>query len=212
MHHSGGAYSETQEIYGDPLREALGFGARSVISVGLGLGYNEILVAAEALANKISASDFSLLTFESEDILKEHFLAWLSSSENDFIYDRITEFFENAFGLSGSDLKNWLKQALANGNWLLVGALQADFRVERKYEVIFYDAFSSQSAPQLWDEEFLARFFMQVSARQALVCTYACTGSLKRALKKAGFDLVLKKGFKGKRNSTLGIRGWPARP
>ncbi len=210
MHHSGGAYSETQQIYGDPLRSAIGEGRRSVISVGLGLGYNEILVAFEALRAQISPKNFFLLSFESEPILRDHFIAWTESQDEGFVYDQIFEFFQNSKDLPTSegkqDLKNWLREARALGSWQLESALLPSFTTHRKYEVIFYDVFSAKTSPQLWEEKFLTAFFEEVSAADALVASYACTGSLTRALKKAGFKSLPKKGFHGKRNSTLAYK------
>lgn len=212
MHHSGGAYSETQQIYGDPLRRAIMEGKRSVVSVGLGLGYNEILIACEALKEKISPGDFFLLSFESEMILKDHFLTWLRSPEQDFVYDQIFEFFQASMALKGSPVlvkqtvKDWLLKTHVLGNWQLREALLPGFETMKKYEVIFYDAFSAKTTPELWDEEFLVEFLRQVSAPQALVSSYACRGSLTRALKKTGFKMIPQKGFHGKRNSTFAIK------
>lgn len=203
MHHRGGAYSETQQIYGEPLRNSLKSGGRSAVSVGLGLGYNEILVALEATQNGISPSEFHLLSYESDPFLKEHFLHWLHNTENSLIYDEIFQFFQSPSKLQ---VKAWLAEALKIGNWQLQGALNEDFKVSRKYDVIFYDAFSSKTSPHLWQESFLSHFFSEICSSNSQVSTYACTGGLKRALKQNGFEIVIREGFQSKRNSTLGIK------
>ena len=66
MHHMGGAYSETQGIYGEILREIFPHGKGSVVSVGLGLGYIEMLVAVEAIKHNLSPKIVRTLSFESE--------------------------------------------------------------------------------------------------------------------------------------------------
>ncbi|MEZ0393117.1 MAG: MnmC family methyltransferase [Pseudobdellovibrionaceae bacterium] len=203
MHHRGGAYSETQLIYGNPLRESLELGGRSAVSVGLGLGYNEILVALEALKRGIGPSDFQLLSFESDSFLREHFLFWTETSDTDLIYDEIFLFFDSPLK---PEVKKWLFDSYKNGSWKVEGALLPEFSVESQYEVIFYDAFSSKTSPHLWDESFLTRFFSQVCAPASFVSTYACTGALKRALKANDFEVVIREGFQSKRNSTLGVR------
>jgi len=92
--------------------------------------------------------------------------------------------------------------------WKLEGALTPEFQAERKYECIFYDAFSSKTSPHLWEQGFLENFWSQIAAEKCLVTTYACTGALKRSLKANGFELILREGFHSKRNSTLGRRGF----
>lgn len=206
MHHRGGAYSETQLIYGNPLRDNLDHGGRSAISVGLGLGYNEILCAVECLQRKISPSQFRLLSFESEAILRDRFLAWIQGREQFEIYETVLGFYLKDTSLTSEQVKSWLHQAHQSGFWKSREALGADVQLTEKFHVIFYDAFSAKTSPHLWDESFLTKFFAQACHKVATVTTYACLGNLKRALKANGFEIIVREGFKSKRNSTLGIR------
>lgn len=205
MHHRGGAYSETQLIYGDPLRIALKDGARRFLSVGLGLGYNEILVAVECLRNSVSPREAHLVSFESEDILRSSFKNWLSGEENE-VYQNIASFFN----FDTLKIKHWLNQSLESNNWQVKHALNNDVFLDLKEpsDCIFYDAFSSKTSPELWAEDFLNAFFEKICSANSVVTTYACTGALKRSLKKQNFELLLKPGFNGKRTRTMGIRGW----
>lgn len=207
MHHRGGAFSETQHIYGDPLRAVLAQGGRSAVSVGLGLGYNEILVAVEAFKAGILPGDFRLLSFESEAVLRDQFLAWVLGEAETPIYDQVWEFYAQVSGTpSLREVRNWLLEARRRNAWKLEGALEPDFQVSQKYECIFYDAFSSKTSPHLWQQDFLQKFWTQISAEKCLVTTYACTGALKRSLKESGFELILPPGFQSKRNRTMGCR------
>ncbi len=205
MHHRGGAFSETQLIYGNPLRLCLKAGGRRVLSVGLGLGYNEILTAVESLKREISPQDIHLLSFESEEPLRAAFLQWISG-EPLAVYDIILGFF----AFDPFKVKQWLLQAYENKSWKLEHSLdEMAFHQKLKgYHCIFYDAFSSKTSPQLWEEKFLNNFFQHFCADRSLVTTYACTGALRRSLKNQNFELILKTGFGGKRMRTMGIRGW----
>jgi tRNA U34 5-methylaminomethyl-2-thiouridine-forming methyltransferase MnmC len=203
MHHRGGAYSETQQIYGNPLRVSLTGGGRSAVSVGLGLGYNEILVAIEALKNQVAPGNFRLLSYESDPFL--HFLTWVQNTETEYVYDEIFQFFNES---NKPEAKNWLRESFKLGAWKLEGALLEDFSLSETYELILYDAFSAKTSPHLWQEEFLSRFFEVACSAKSQISTYACMGPLKRALRKNGFQLVIRDGFQSKRNSTLGIRGF----
>jgi tRNA U34 5-methylaminomethyl-2-thiouridine-forming methyltransferase MnmC len=210
MHHRGGAYTETQKIYGDPLRWTIEFGGRSAISVGLGLGYNEIMVASEAIRAALPPSEFHLLSFESEAILREQFVGWTLGEAVDGIYDEVWKFFSERPGSPDKkEVQNWLKESLQHKSWLVKEALTPEFQVDRQYEIIFYDAFSSKTSPHLWDEEFLLKFWKAATDCNCLVTTYACTGSLKRSLKAEGFELALPTGFNSKRRRTMGCRGFP---
>lgn len=206
MHHRGGAYSETQLIYGDPLRISIKGGGRRFLSLGLGLGYNEILVAVECLRHGISPRQMQLLSFESEEALRSGFIQWLQG-QGDEIYDLVAGFF--AFDIL--KIKHFLLQALENHQWQLRHALDESSLslLDSDFNCIFYDAFSSKTSPQLWTEEFLNLFFAKACSEISVVSTYACTGALKRSIKNQGFELLLKPGFNGKRLRTMGIRGWP---
>ena len=205
MHHRGGAYSETQLIYGNPLRACLQAGLSSAVSVGLGLGYNEILVATEALKNQIPVAEFRLLSFESEKPLRDSFVGWVGGQKNS-VYDQIAGLFEYDI----SKIQNWLHEALEQKTWILEESLNAErlSQPSEQYACLFYDAFSSKTSPDLWSEEFLNLFFAKFCAPTSVVSTYACTGALKRSLKEQNFELLLKPGFNGKRLRTTGIRGF----
>jgi tRNA U34 5-methylaminomethyl-2-thiouridine-forming methyltransferase MnmC len=216
MHHRGGAYSETQLIYGEPFRAVIQDGGRSALSVGLGLGYNEILVATEAIQNQIAPSGFRLLSFESEAVLKEQFLKWCQASESAQVYDQIFEFFQAHSKAKKNEVQAWLREAFQIGGWQIEGALTSEFLGKypssQRYDCVFYDAFSSKTSPYLWEQEFLSDFFQKVTSDRCQVSTYACTGALKRALKISGFEVVLRNGFQSKRNSTLGIKRSSSNP
>ncbi|MNL45541.1 bifunctional tRNA (mnm(5)s(2)U34)-methyltransferase/FAD-dependent cmnm(5)s(2)U34 oxidoreductase [compost metagenome] len=102
-------------------------------------------------------------------------------------------------------LKIFLRHHFKNLN-SIDGALNAGDCFDGDYSGILYDAFSSKTTPHLWEEEFLKSFF-QCAAADAMVSTYACKATLKRALKDSGFEVIVREGFLGKRNSTLALRG-----
>jgi tRNA U34 5-methylaminomethyl-2-thiouridine-forming methyltransferase MnmC len=76
-----------------------------------------------------------------------------------------------------------------------------------KTHCLLFDAFSAKTSPDLWTEEFLVEFFNKATAGDALISTYASRTALKNALKRAGFLVEVREGFKGKRNSTLASKG-----
>lgn len=213
MHHSGGAYAETQIIYSQPISEVLKNTKNpSFLVVGLGLGYIELCIAKESLELGKSAHDIERITsYESVPELKEFFIAWLHNhahlhSEVQDVYDLLASHIIKGTSLSIEELKSFLKFHFKSIDDIQ-GALLEDAIFTYRYHGILYDAFSSKTSPHLWEEEFLKRLLKESSQDNGLLTTYACKGSLKRALAENGYQVIVREGFQGKRNSTLGLRG-----
>lgn len=210
MHHSGGALAETLLIYGAPLRELFaGLEVPRVFSLGLGLGYVELVTARLALA---AGKPFELETRESEEVLVETFLAWLGGERGTFeaeIYEGLGQaLVATEPGPDLEALKSELLRARGTGAWVLSGRLgEAGEPPRGRFHGFMYDAFSSKTSPELWSEEALRGLLQRHGETDCLFSTYACTGNLKRSLRAEGFFLELREGFRGKRHSTLGRRG-----
>ncbi|MBK9037712.1 MAG: hypothetical protein IPL83_00905 [Bdellovibrionales bacterium] len=69
----------------------------------------------------------------------------------------------------------------------------------------FYDAFISNES-RAWNESNLISFFIQFADVPRVLSTYAATGSLERAPKRATFKVEFVPGFGGKRHSTTAMR------
>lgn len=209
MHHSGGAFSETRQIYGSVLTEAFERVKQvGVLSVGLGLGYNELLVSSLDL--KFPGRRVGLQSFETDPFLSQYFLAYLrcelEPGEIKSTYDQINGLWANCFGLETTDIQKNLLRLVREKKFVLNG----DFftaRCPEQVNVILYDAYSSKSNQNLWTEDFLQSSINAWASKDCILSTYACTGALKRALLKNQFQFIKKDGFFGKRNSSQGRRG-----
>ncbi len=231
MHHRGGAFSETQLIYGEALREAVGDfystrrllseasenGRFSVLSVGLGLGYNEILLAFECLKRSIQPHDVYMESFEKDRNLVAAFVDFFEKNlDPSGVYRNICEFFLDAHSaqrgievfpdLSIIDIQSWLLECFRSAQLKLRESLQPEVKFENRFSLIFYDAFSSKTNPELWEEVFLTDLWKSISASRCIVSTYACTGALKRSLKNNNFELQIKEGFLSKRDRTYAVK------
>jgi tRNA U34 5-methylaminomethyl-2-thiouridine-forming methyltransferase MnmC len=207
MHHRGGAYAETQQIYGSAVRRAFAEvkdDEVAFLSLGLGMGYNEILVALESVR---SQKTFKLISYEADTFLVERFLAWVNSVDANPVYPFVAQLFSSD-AVEIEKVKIALRTALQNKQWIICGALVDQFQAPPfLVHCVLYDAFSSKTSPHLWIEEFLNRFLQSFAAADCIFSTYACIGTLKRALKSQNFKLTIRDGFFGKRNSTLGEKG-----
>lgn len=233
MHHSGGAAAETEQIYG-PIAKHLfnrafcqqGFSSR-FLSVGLGLGYIEMMLAREALFAPKTPLDF-LLSFESEPDLRRFFLDWVFDREIpqscQTTYDRVAHFVLKESPWTSAQIKKQLQLWYTQKHWQLEGRLEtqvvtqvetqaepyiqiAEATAQGRFSGIFYDAFSAKTSEGLWSEVFLVKFLERFADKSCLLSTYACLGPLKRALKRQNFEMIKRDGFCGKRNSTFAYRG-----
>ncbi len=196
MHHSGGAATETQYIYGEAARLVAQKNTKPAICVvGLGLGYIEILMAQ-------IFQNFEIHSFEADSELRQSFQDWLENKKAAHleIYELIIQSYQfDSYAIRQKIIKNQLTLHGALDRQML----QQDFP---SFNLICFDAFSSKTTADLWTEDFLDLFIQKICARDCVFTTYACTGVLKRALKKNGFQLIPKKGFTGKRDCTLAVR------
>jgi tRNA U34 5-methylaminomethyl-2-thiouridine-forming methyltransferase MnmC len=216
MHSREGALTESLYIY----LEAFQFVANrhwplSVASVGLGLGYNEMILAAYMIQEELKGA-IHVESFESHSLLREAFRNWVLQKQLTGIpapllsaYDQMADQIGEHFKVPPPWIKARLAEWLQEGQWRLRGALDATTAFDQKFTCILYDAFSNKASPELWEEEFLAQTLAHMAADQCVLSTYAATGSLNRVLRNLGFLLEDKKGFAGKRESTFAVRIFP---
>lgn len=211
MHNRAGAYTETQHIYGRALREYQALRGSltpnlHVVSIGLGLGYNEVLATCETLQNPTQS--LSILSYESEESLKKEFLLWLEGRDSQLtaVYDQMLGFFQKDYPAVTSQVRPFLLSLYRDQKFVLAGRLDGNHIQDSAAHVIMYDAFSSKTSPELWNENFLKDFLRRSSSETCVLSTYACTGNLKRALRDSGFSYEMRSGFAGKRNSIFAYR------
>jgi hypothetical protein len=216
MHSLRGAFSETVYVYGTAISTAAeSHFSERVLSMGLGLGYVELLSAAIAIKNDRQIRGES---FEIVPELRSYFEAWLKSSDpsadvsNELpiefknAYDSICARTAETIQVEAKALHKAFAGAVAQNHWLIRAELNAETTFDEKFGCICFDAFSSKSTPDLWSEDFLCAFLQKTAAPQAVLSTYACTGALKRALKAENFEVQIREGFSSKRDSTFAVR------
>ena len=79
-----------------------------------------------------------------------------------------------------------------------------DFVPQKKYHLIYFDAFAPEIQPKLWEQCVFERIFKNMHHGGVLV-TYCAKGQVKRNLKAAGFKIERLPGPPGKREIT---RAW----
>lgn len=206
MHSHHGAVQETLYIYGRALEYVLEHNwPLQIFSLGLGLGYNEMLAACVLQKRK-----YRLDSFESEPALRKAFQSFLMSetSEN-WLHSTnwmACEHLAKALDIKRDELKEIVQRAYEENQIVLKNELTRDTLFQKKYSVIFYDAFSAKVSPELWEEEFLDHLLERIAGDRCVFTTYASKGGLSRALESHGFTLQKRHGFYDKRECTFAIR------
>ncbi|MBN8537838.1 MAG: hypothetical protein J0M15_12360 [Deltaproteobacteria bacterium] len=189
----------------------------NIMSLGFGLGYNELLVALWAIKNKFEDRQTSLVSFEIDSFFYNEFNKWLTRSEEtpmtpiyDLILNKILELNHKTYPENESGLLDQIKSKLLNwklqGIWRQQGELMNVKQLAQKFNLFIFDAFSVKTTPHLWSNDFLEPLLSSHRGAPCVFSTYACRGELKRFLQRENFIFLKRPGFKGKRNSTLAFR------
>jgi tRNA U34 5-methylaminomethyl-2-thiouridine-forming methyltransferase MnmC len=203
MHSKEGALAESLYVYGEALELAKSRGIRGLIaSMGLGLGYNE-LIAAHSLGE-----NYQLISFESDEFLRENFLGWVKEEVSPLapLYDEVLDGISKSQGVGTVEIRCALQMALQEGHWKIQGEFQRSQPLVSPASIVFYDFYSVSRNPEVWSSNFLIDFLNQSCAKTCLFATYAALGNLNRALRVTGFKRLPKPGFGEKRESTWALR------
>lgn len=76
--------------------------------------------------------------------------------------------------------------------------LLMDFQSEKRFDVVYFDAFAAVHQPEMWSDLALGHIAQFVKPGGVFV-TYAITGNLKRSMKSLGFSIEKAPGAPGKR-------------
>ena len=197
MHNKKGALSESLYIYHRAIIAAQKLRLPSrYLSIGLGLGYNEMILAAED-------PEFECcLSFEKDPDLRDKFQNWLSSSSQQ-PYDTISKLIAHHFHIPPHKIKKILNR---KKKFQLKSELKRSTRFSNSFSCVFYDPFCSKNQPELWEQGFLENLIDKAASQKCVWSSYSACSNLKKALQAKGFQWVLKKGFQGKREACLAIR------
>jgi len=76
-----------------------------------------------------------------------------------------------------------------------------DMAFEPSFDLVYFDAFSPNAQPELWEEELLAKVAEAMKPGGVLV-TYCAKGAVKRRMKRIGLQVEALQGPPGKREMT----------
>lgn len=167
----------------------------SVLEVGFGTGLNFLLSADHSLTHQISLSYTGIEAFPlpPDVIAQTGYGAYIAPGVwTDFLSKYADSLqADQAIG-ARCQLRVIPKEVLK-------------FESERRYDVLYFDAFAAVHQPKMWNEETL-RYVCQFLKPGGVFVTYAITGQLKRTMKALGFEIAKIPGAPGKREMLRAIK------
>jgi tRNA U34 5-methylaminomethyl-2-thiouridine-forming methyltransferase MnmC len=163
-----------------------------ILEIGFGTGLNALLTGLEAIQGNILVDYTGLEPFPvPEAVLKQLNYCILLSEKSDQLFSSIHECdWETTHKINL--LFDFTKKQL--------GFMEVKLP-DNYYDLIYFDAFSPEAQPELWEQEVFDKCF-SVMAPEGILVTYCAKGRVKRALKSAGFRVENLPGPAGKREIT----------
>lgn len=163
----------------------------SIFEMGFGTGLNALLAAQYANDKQINISYDSVELYPLSD-------DELASVKNEIKEELLFSTIHDAA---------WNEDAIINYKFIL-RKLQANLlvlKIDRQYDIVFYDAFAPTAQPELWTEEVFSKLYHHIVEGGVLV-TYCSKSIVRKALIAAGFQVQKIQGPPGKREMLRAIK------
>ena len=172
----------------------------NLLEIGFGTGLNALIAALEALKEKkiITYVGIEPYPVANELIAGLNYATVLGGTEATGYYQKLHQ--------AGWSYPVYLS------DYFILSKLQAKLEDialrEEQFHLIFFDAFSPETQPELWTDEVFEKMYACLKPFGILV-TYCCKGTVKRALTKAGFTVEKLPGPPGKREVLRAVKMKP---
>jgi tRNA U34 5-methylaminomethyl-2-thiouridine-forming methyltransferase MnmC len=161
----------------------------AVFEVGFGTGLNALLTWGEAKRSNLNIRYTAIEAFPLS-------LETTSSIGYDSLEPALPE---NAF--QQLHQAPWNREVLLEKDCFSLKKTEGDFTsltLENKFDLIYFDAFSPEKQPEMWEEHLFSRLFENLNEDGILV-TYCAKGEVRRRLQRCGFTVERIPGPPGKR-------------
>lgn len=152
-----------------------------ILEVGFGSGLNAILSFDYALKNNLTLEYHGVEKYPLNAEILEDFVVPQHLHQ---IFEKIHKFEWN--------IKNKISD---NFTIMKIKADFVNWTPAEKYDLIYFDAFSFDTQPEMWSEENFIKIF-NVCNKNSIFVTYSSKGVVKRNLRSAGFIVTRIPGFK----------------
>lgn len=166
----------------------------SILEVGFGTGLN-FLLSAEYCAEQnvpLQYTGIEAYPLPPEMIAQTGYDQYVSEK----LWQQFLQNYQQA-------LKNPVQ--LNNCQLQIAGCKLLEFYSDKKFDVIYFDAFAAIHQPEMWDEKAIHHTLKFLKPGGVFV-TYAITGNLKRTIKNLGLKVEKAPGAPGKREMLRAIK------
>ena len=166
----------------------------NILEIGFGTGLNALLTAKKAKQKNLYISYHAI---ELYPVAKKE-------------YTQLN--FSELIGIKKENLiqlheAKWEEACKINNNFTLTkNNISAEkYETNTRFDIIYYDAFSPEKQPELWNESIFKKMHHFLKEDGFLV-TYCAKGIVRRTLKAVGFEVISLDGPPGKRQMTRANR------
>ncbi len=192
-HSKHGAHQESRHVFlGQGLQHYLAGNPSdtevSILEVGFGTGLNFLLTADYVTAEKINLYYCGVEAFPlSKELISQ-------TGYEAYIEPELWKSFLNSYekALVGDH------EVSAHATLAIAHQKILDFAPQRRFHVVYFDAFAAIHQPDMWTDEVLSHV-ANLLVTGGVFVTYAITGNLKRSMKALGFSIEKAPGAPGKR-------------
>ena len=166
----------------------------NILEVGFGTGLNCLLSFEYAIKNN---KNILFTTIEKYPLEKEEWQKLNFSDQN-----ISQKFFKNIH------LCNWGNEHLITPYFRLHKSeadLTSFIPKENSCDIIYFDAFAPNVQPELWTEQVFTKMYNALT-NNGILTTYSSKGTVKQALRNAGFKVIRIQGPQGKRHILRAIK------
>lgn len=192
-HSKHGAHQESKHVFlGQGLQHFLAGNPTdtevNILEVGFGTGLNFLLTADYAAAQQLDLYYCGVEAYPlSKDVISQTgYDAYIEPA----LWESFKSTYENALQ-NESNVNTHVTLAIAHQKIL-------DFEPEKRFHVVYFDAFAAVHQPEMWTDEVLSHV-ANLLVPGGVFVTYAITGNLKRSMKALGFSIEKAPGAPGKR-------------
>ena len=161
----------------------------SILEIGFGTGLNAFITYLEAkkVDQTIDYVGVEAYPVLSDEALQMNYVSELNAADQSEIFSKMHHF-------------TWEERHSISTNFSLTKRKQffQDISDENSFDLIYFDAFGFRVQPELWSLEIFQKMYKALKTNGVLV-TYACRGSIKRAMLECGFKVEKLPGAPGKR-------------
>jgi len=163
----------------------------SILEVGFGSGLNFLVVADYCESRKIPLTYTGIEPYPlpKELFSESHYNKWIHHQK---IWNRLLENLPEPFiDHSLMPIGDFVRLEI-------VKKKIQDFYTQRKFDIIFYDAFAPGTQSEMWENEVIKKVLSFLKTGGIFI-TYSITGNLKRIFRSLEFVIEKPKGAAGKR-------------